>query len=761
MIRASVIAITLLLFSVLLFGAVVTAATIRPSAQRQAATSSISTVKSGSISATIPSLKPDTSRKPVVPEIRDETRLATLPSGMGIVSRPSALPWPVKTNSWWSSGILEKFPAPLYPLPFKGIFSMDGLILSVPHPHAQDKTVFAGEGDPLRIFGDKSAVSTTAIASGDFDVTFRTIDAGQRQQFDATFIQGSPFVFIRTRLSQLGAALPANASTSPVSCNGKCGSALSVNTPGSQFLLVSPLNNAFTVRGGVVDIRMEQSKSLLTVVALGQGSDVSQYLAPAVRPFSGTRAEYAVTNSAVTTTFRFPQETIIGYLPHQEASLSSPAGPVIGTFDTVRGQIRMRAGKSFSTSLTRPSIIPSLPPLQTIRGDATFKAQLSADIAENKTPSGDIYFAAKDFYRIAQLAELADLSGDNALRDRAVSQARRHLAAFCTADPASTYSFGYDKSAGGIIALPPGFGSEHYNDHHFHYGYFIHAAAIVGRYDSDFLRRYGNCFRLLMRDIASPDRKDASFPYLRYFDPYGGHSWAGGITLFGDGNNQESTSEAVHAWYAMALYGRTIGDRDLENLGTWMFAQESQSAKVYWLNGEPKAPSLPASFQYPMVSILWGGKADYATFFDPSDQAIRGIQFFPVSMAIIPVLSRMTVEKIVDPAIANNAPRTIWKTGLTFVAQMYHLSLPLSVDDPLDPVYSKSFAAYWEKAFRQLGEPVSPMGNCAGQVFRKGNVLTAVAYRFAGDPDSCSVAVSGKRIDITGMKPGWNVKVTQ
>ena len=53
---------------------------------------------------------------------------------------------------------------------------------------------------------------------------------------------------------------------------------------------------------------------------------------------------------------------------------------------------------------------------------------------------------------------------------------------------------------------------------------------------------------LLIRDIASPDRDDPLFPFLRTFDPYAGHSWASGTALFGSGNNQESSSEAMNAW---------------------------------------------------------------------------------------------------------------------------------------------------------------------------------------------------------------------
>jgi len=69
---------------------------------------------------------------------------------------------------------------------------------------------------------------------------------------------------------------------------------------------------------------------------------------------------------------------------------------------------------------------------------------------------------------------------------------------------------------------------------------------------------------LLIREIASPDRNDPLFPFLRNFDPYAGHSWASGNAQFADGNNQESSSEAMNAWYGIILWGELTGNRRLQ-----------------------------------------------------------------------------------------------------------------------------------------------------------------------------------------------------
>jgi Glycosyl hydrolase family 81 C-terminal domain len=68
-----------------------------------------------------------------------------------------------------------------------------------------------------------------------------------------------------------------------------------------------------------------------------------------------------------------------------------------------------------------------------------------------------------------------------------------------------------------------------YNDHHFHYGYHIMAAAIVAHFDPEWGRQTFEQVLLLVRDIANPSEDDEFFPTWRQKDWYSGHSWASGI----------------------------------------------------------------------------------------------------------------------------------------------------------------------------------------------------------------------------------------
>ncbi|CAI5498032.1 unnamed protein product [Closterium sp. Naga37s-1] len=138
----------------------------------------------------------------------------------------------------------------------------------------------------------------------------------------------------------------------------------------------------------------------------------------------------------------------------------------------------------------------------------------------------------------------------------------------------------YDPTWGGVVSeagsLDQGaeFGVGMYNDHHFHYGYFIYAAATVAEFDAAWRDQYRALLKDLMADYM-PAEHTAAFPRLCYVDAYALHSWASGLFEFGDGRNQESFSEAVNAYYAGALLASVLGDQPLASLGATLAAVEA------------------------------------------------------------------------------------------------------------------------------------------------------------------------------------------
>jgi endoglucanase Acf2 len=189
--------------------------------------------------------------------------------------------------------------------------------------------------------------------------------------------------------------------------------------------------------------------------------------------------------------------------------------------------------------------------------------------------------------------------------------------------------FYYDTKVKGVAATTAAFGSEDFNDHHFHYGYFIYAASILGRYDPQFLRDHTDDINLLVADIASYSKSNR-FPVRRNYDPFAGHAWAAGLAPFADGNNQESSSEAMNAWNAIALWGDLIGNTTLTNEGKWMLANEAAAARRIW-RSSPANLSGASTFTSPLTSLNFGGKRTYSTFFSDEPNAKLGIQLMPMT----------------------------------------------------------------------------------------------------------------------------------
>jgi endo-1,3(4)-beta-glucanase len=105
------------------------------------------------------------------------------------------------------------------------------------------------------------------------------------------------------------------------------------------------------------------------------------------------------------------------------------------------------------------------------------------------------------------------------------------------------------------------FGNGYYNDHHFHYGYHIYAAAVIAKYDPEWGKEFFDGILLYIRDIATPTPEDKFFTQYRQKDWFLGSSWASGIISAENsphGRNQESSSEAVAAYEAVSLFGAVM-----------------------------------------------------------------------------------------------------------------------------------------------------------------------------------------------------------
>ena len=207
----------------------------------------------------------------------------------------------------------------------------------------------------------------------------------------------------------------------------------------------------------------------------------------------------------------------------------------------------------------------------------------------------------------------------------------------------------------------PDFGSGGYNDHLFHYGYYLYAVSVVVKgatvaggpapgqaglhfgeetcrdmslSDADWFTPVSKRVFTWARDISNPNQaKDPYFAQFRYHsDWYEGHSWARGLFPSGlTSANIESTSEAMQAWYSMFLLGYAIQKANIATLAyeadalmttaSVVMLTETASVNYYWHLMPTNAPAgrddiMPSLFQrLGVTGNLWGMAVNYQVFF--------------------------------------------------------------------------------------------------------------------------------------------------
>ncbi|CAM6117378.1 unnamed protein product [Calypogeia fissa] len=266
---------------------------------------------------------------------------------------------------------------------------------------------------------------------------------------------------------------------------------------------------------------------------------------------------------------------------------------------------------------------------------------LEVDVAAlNPIFNPSTYFHGKALARAARLALIAEELGSPHL----VEKVRAFLVDSITPWFRGTFSGNalvYDPKWGGLVSREgskdPGadFGLAMYNDHHYHHGYFCYAGAVLAKLDPAWGRAFKSHLYALVGDFMTYNSTDSSsFTRLRCFDPWKMHSWAGGLTEFADGRNQESTSEAVNAYYSAALVGLAYGDSDLINLGLTLTALEIRASQALWhirCDSTLYEPEFVKNNR--VVGVLWANKRDNGLWFASKDcrEMRLGIQVLPIT----------------------------------------------------------------------------------------------------------------------------------
>ncbi|CDK26445.1 unnamed protein product [Kuraishia capsulata CBS 1993] len=268
-------------------------------------------------------------------------------------------------------------------------------------------------------------------------------------------------------------------------------------------------------------------------------------------------------------------------------------------------------------------------------------SELSVDIP-TAANTDSTYYAGKILDKYAYiLLVLETIVKDKALTKSTLAEMKKAFAVFTKNK--QYYPLMYETKFKGVTSTASttsgdsgaDFGSSYYNDHHFHYGYFVHAAAAVGYVDArlggTWAKDNKDWVNALIRDVANPSSKDTYFPVSRMFDWYQGHSWAAGLFTSGDGRNEESSSEDYNFAYGMKLWGSVTGDKSMENRGNLMLAIMKRSFNEYFLYWDNNSVEPKSYIPNKVSGILYENKIAYSTFFGTNTEYIHGIHMLPIT----------------------------------------------------------------------------------------------------------------------------------
>ena len=506
--------------------------------------------------------------------------------------------------------------------------------------------------------------------------------SGSTDVMEATFVHGSPYVYFKAfagdlevrTLRQEGVGEKGTFSTP----SNMLGIWTNVDGPINNFLIVGEGSTSFPDLSsnkddlmtmgtyGVINDAKEMTLVYLPQLTAGSVSSsmIDQFASRARNEVAAVNIDYAVnrSNNEITVTHTYVDDqgasvdTIAGLHPLHWKNTSQATTSY--QIRSARGTIKFAELSEFSYQIPYVGVLPTLPSVDDSFNQATLEGLVTDFVSQgsnmwNASANGDLfedtYWSGKNYGKVAEVAAIARSIGMTTEADDLVDWLKAELSEWFSSEANGELKtkkyFVYDSDWNTLFGFDESFGShQRIADHHFHYGYFVRAAAEICRVDLAWCGedQYGPMIELLIRDYAA-DKDDPMFPHMRNFDPANGFSWADGQINFIRGNNNESTSEAATAYGAIILYGLATGNTELTEKGMYLHASTGATYWEYWNNIDgynnvsAEADNFFPGYAHITTSIIWGDGVDFATWFSGAYAHILGIQGLPSSPLIFHV----------------------------------------------------------------------------------------------------------------------------
>lgn len=555
-------------------------------------------------------------------------------------SKPGTLALP--TNDWWTHALVNQWTGKIWMYP--GWVEATAQGVEIGYPDHWEPTGCEVKWDtPLSMSfanastGKRAAFSEALVDSwSDFMMSFIMQDGDAWVR--VTCVHGSPIIWIEA-------------------------SDISVN-------VTNPNANKYYV------MQQQASGKQWTIIALlTEGVTAATVAECAQRVPRSTHVgyEYIPDASLLSTTFSLTTQHIstgawsstapclIGFLPHHYYNAATadwfinsnvPYTELSSTYLSPRGTMRLYAGNRFTFNYTVHGMLPFFPqPLEWAEGYSADRMQaLNADYAARGTFGGDTYWGGKGLTQMMHYMTFALQTGDTATFRLAKQRLKENLIDWYTYTPGELrrYFARYNRW-GALVGFDCSYDSDTFNDHHFHYGYFVYASAVLCMLDDEFREQYGAMAREVARDYANWLRTESQEaraesiiePWFRTLDPYCGHSFAGGLGNGGNGNGQESTSEAIQGWGGVWMLGAALGDQQMLEAGIFGYTLETRAAAEYWFDRKRRNIDY-TKYKHPYCCNLTMQGVGWWTWFSGDPVWMHSIQWLPIS----PILTNFFCEDL-------------------------------------------------------------------------------------------------------------------
>jgi len=594
------------------------------------------------------------------------------------INRPAGAAIP--TNDWWTQILESPFAGSLWAYPQSLNDSASGVnVNSYNALNITAGNVGIGGKQTITVGGTNDTFTRDALLDyGDWTIHYRMQEAGANS-IDVTTGRGLPYTWfefngVTPRLTVGGTFTAYDAN------NTALGSTFTtdhfrIDNGGKQFGLFAPAGTTFTLASGKYTVTFSGPDKYLVVAVLPDPGALDLFYQHAYAiprqgadgtPSSKFDFNYDAAAGSVNTTWSlntqllragFSSDTIQGWLPQDYETMTNGPTLVPGyTYPTIQGAVKIAVGHSFTFGTPTTGVNYLLAAPQSIGGVSDYVAgqmttYIQKFITQHKNTAAsnaagttilnygdDTYWGGKSVQEVAEFTLMAKQIGDTADYTILLNNLRSMMTDWLTYTPGeAAHYFAYYPDAKALIGFNGSYGSENFTDGMFHYGYFTASAGVLATLDPTWAAQYGQMAKMIAMEYANWNRADnstdaGSLPYLRTFEPWIGHSYAGGT---GDarGNNEESSSESIQSWLGLVLLGQALGDSNMTAAGMMGYTRQSKAVQYQWFDVKQEmfqSTTTTTAYARSNVAINYDDSKGYGTFFGANPEYILGIESLPL-----------------------------------------------------------------------------------------------------------------------------------